>query len=728
MRPALSWIGICLFIAACSVDPQPVSPGETLAETLADLGAAEEEEMIAVPAPPMADARPHTLEIHGKVRIDNYYWLKERQDPEVIEYLERENAYTRAKLAHTQELQEKVFDEIVGRIKEDDSKVPYRLGDYYYYQRYGKGQEYPIYCRRRGSPEGEEEIMLDVNRLAADHEHLRVRGVEVSEDQNLLAFATDTVGRRLYTLRFRDLTTGKDLPDEIADVTGNHVWANDDRTVFYTKQHPETLRWYQIYRHVIGTSPEEDELVFEEEDEEFSVYVEKTKSRRFILIASEQTLSSEYHFLEADSPQGSFEIFLPREGNHEYSIDHLGDDFYIRTNWNARNFRLMATSISATSKEHWREIVAHRDDIYLRGAELFQDFLVVSERKDGLVDMRIIPWDGSEGHTLDFGEAAYYASFGQNRQLDTDILRYKYTSLTTPDSVFDYDMASRQQTLLKQDEVVGGFDSRDYVSERLWAPARDGARIPISIVYKRGFEINDTAPLLLYAYGSYGYSMDASFSVNRLSLLDRGFAYAIAHVRGGQELGRAWYESGKLLEKKNTFTDFIDCGRFLISEGYASPEKLFAMGGSAGGLLMGAVANMAPELFAGIVSRVPFVDVVTTMLDPDIPLTTSEYDEWGNPNEKQYYDYMLSYSPVDQLEAKAYPNILVTAGLHDSQVQYWEPAKYVAKLRTLKTDDRLLLLETNMEAGHSGASGRFKRHRETALAYAFMLDLAGVKE
>jgi oligopeptidase B len=476
----------------------------------------------------------------------------------------------------------------------------------------------------------------------------------------------------------------------------------------------------------MGTNPEEDELIFEEKDEEFSVYLQKTKSRRFILLVSEQTLSTEYHYLEADNPDGSFEVFLPREERHEYAIDHLGDEFFVRTNWKARNFRLMRTPISATAKENWHEVVVHREEVLLGDSELFDDFLVVSERQKGLVGMRIIPWDGSAEHSLDFGEAVYDVVFGDNYQTDTTVLRYEFTSLTTPDSIFDYDLVSREKTLLKQDEIGGEFDSGDYVSGRLWAPAGDGTKVPISIVYKRGFEKNAAAPLLLYAYGSYGSSMDASFRIDRLSLLDRGFAYAIAHVRGGQELGRRWYEDGKLLKKKNTFTDFIDCGRYLVEEGYTTPEKLFAMGGSAGGLLMGAVANMAPELFAGIVSRVPFVDVVTTMLDADIPLTTSEYDEWGDPNEKQYYDYMLSYSPYDQLEKKAYPSILVTAGLQDSQVQYWEPAKYVAKLRTLKTDDGVLLLVTNMDAGHSGASGRFKRYRETALAYAFMLDLAGL--
>ena len=714
--------GLCLLITACTTSPRIPEANNALAaapeRTVAD------EEVRPVPEPPTATPRPHRLEIHGDVRVDPYYWLKESDNPQVIEYLEQENAYTRAMLSHTEALQKELFEEITGRIKKDDATVPYRVEDYYYDQRYEEDREYPIYSRRHRSLAGDEEVMLDVNELAAGHQHLRVRGVVVSGGQKILAYATDTVGRRLYTLRFRDLATGEDLPDVIPNVTGNHVWANDDRTIFYTKQHPETLRWYRIYRHILGTDPQEDELVFEETDEEFGISLKKSKSRRFIFLLGEQTLATEYWYLEADRPLGTFEVILPRREGHEYSIEHRGDEFFVRTNWEAQNFRLMAAPISATGRENWREVLGHRNEVYLAGFELFDDFLVVAQRQNGLVEMRVIPRDGSAAHSLDFREPVYDVSFGDNYELDSSVLRYEYSSLTTPDSVFDYDMVTRERTLRKRDEIGGGFDSRDYVSERLWAPAADGEKIPVSIVYKRGFEKDRTAPLLLYAYGSYGYSMDADFAVSRLSLLDRGFAYAIAHVRGGQEQGRRWYENGKLLAKKNTFTDFIDCGRFLVAQGYTAPDRMFAMGGSAGGLLMGAVANMAPELFAGIVNRVPFVDVVTTMLDPDIPLTTSEYDEWGNPNDKQYYDYMLSYSPYDQLEMKAYPNILVTAGLHDSQVQYWEPAKYVAKLRARKTDDRLLLLETNMEAGHSGASGRFKRYRETALAYAFMIDLA----
>ncbi len=678
--------------------------------------------------PPVARRMPKTFEMHGHTRFDDYFWLRERDNPEVIEYLEAENAHVAASMAGTEAFQERLFGEMKGRLKEDDASVPYEIDGSFYYDRYSEDAEYKLYCRKKGSLAADEEIILDVNALAEGFEHVRVNRVQPSPRQDVLSYAIDTVGRRFYTLNFRDLGSGENLPDVIENVTGNHAWANDNKTVFYTKQHPETLRWYRIYKHVLGSDPDTDELVYEEADEEFNAYVWKTNSKRFIILASEQTLSSEHRYLDADDLDGEFRVFLPREEDHEYSIDDLGDDFLIRTNWEATNFRLMRAPVGARSKSDWIEVIPHREDVFIGGAEVFKRFMVVSERKDGLIGMRVVPADGSEEHYLDFGEPAYDAYFSDNKTFDTQVLRYAYTSLTTPDSIFDYDMETRAKTLRKEDEILGGFDKRNYVTERLWAQARDGARVPISIVYRKGFVRDGSRPLLLYGYGSYGSSIDAAFRPRRLSLLDRGFAFAIAHIRGGQELGRRWYEDGKLLKKMNTFTDFIDSGRFLVSEGYTSPERLFAIGGSAGGLLMGAVANLAPELFHGIVNHVPFVDVVTTMLDADIPLTTSEYDEWGNPNEKPYYDYMLSYSPYDQLEAKRYPHTLVTAGLHDSQVQYWEPAKYVAKLRRLKTDDNLLLLKTNMEAGHSGASGRFKRYRETALDYAFLFRLSGITD
>jgi oligopeptidase B len=682
--------------------------------------------MAETPEPPMATVVTKELENHGHVRTDNYYWLKERDNPEVASYLQRENEYLDAVMAHTKGLQESLYEEIVARIKQEEESVPYKKGDYFYYWRYPEGGEYRIWCRKKGSLDGPEEVIVDGNQLAEGHEFFSLRGLRVSSGQNLAAYAVDTVGRRKYTLHLRDLGTGEDLADTIPDITGNHAWANDNKTLFYIKQHPETLRWYRIYKHVLGTDPAQDELVYEEADEEFSVFVYKTKSERFLIVASEQTLSSEYRYLEADDPNGKLEVFLPREADHEYKIDHWGDRFIVRTNWKAKNFRVVEAPIGSSRKESWREIIPHRDDVFVESFEIFRDHLVVSERKGGLIQMRIRPWDGDSEHFLDFGEPAYQADFSDNPEMDTQVLRYEYTSLTTPKSTIDYDMVKREKTLLKEEEVLGEFDKTDYRTERLEAPASDGTMVPISLVYRKDlFEKDGSNPLLLYGYGSYGYSIDPAFRSYRLSLLDRGFVFAVAHIRGGQELGRQWYEDGKLLEKKNTFTDFIDCGKYLVAEGYTSAERLFAEGGSAGGLLMGAVTNMAPELFHGVVSHVAFVDVLTTMLDPDIPLTTSEYDEWGDPNEKDYYDYILSYSPYDQIEAKDYPNLLLTTGFHDSQVQYWEPAKYVAKMRALKTDDHRLLLKTNMEAGHGGASGRFKQHRETALAYAFLLDLAG---
>ena len=679
-------------------------------------------------APPVAKIIPHELEAHGDVRVDNYYWLKEREDPEVIAYLEAENEYTDAVMAHTKGLEDKLFEEIIGRIKQTDESVPYKLNDYYYYYRYEEGQEYPIHCRKKGSLDATEEILVDVNEEAEGHGFCSVRGLEVSSEQNILAYGVDTVGRRFYTVYFKDLDSGELLDDVIPDITGNVAWANDNKTVFYTRQDPETLRWYQIFKHVLGTDPAGDELIYEEADETFSIGIFKTKSEEYLIIAANQTLSSEYRYLDAGNPDGEFVIVEPRERDHEYSVDHFGDSFYIRTNLDAKNFRLMKTPVSQTAKENWQEVIPHREDVLFQGFEIFKDFLVLSERIDGLTQLRIIPWEGEGEHYLDFGEPAYAAYIGANPEFDSRLLRYVYTSMTTPGSVYDYDMVSHDKELLKQDEVLGDFDSSNYTTERFWATADDGVKVPISIVYRDGFEKDGDGPLLLGGYGSYGYSRDASFNSSRLSLLDRGFAYAIAHIRGGSELGRWWYEDGKLLKKKNTFTDFIACAKYLVEEKYTSPDKLFAVGGSAGGLLMGAVMNMAPEQFKGIIANVPWVDVVTTMLDSSIPLTTSEYDEWGDPNVKEYYDYMLSYSPYDNVEAKDYPNVLVTTGLHDSQVQYWEPAKWVARLRALKTDDNRLLLKTNMEAGHGGASGRYRRFREIAFSYTFMLDLLGITE
>jgi oligopeptidase B len=674
----------------------------------------------------MAKVIPTKLENHGYARTDNYFWLKERDNPDVLAYLESENEYTEAVMAHTKELQEQLFEEIKGRIKETDTSVPYRLDDYWYYTRWEESEEYPIYARKKGSLDAAEEVMLDVNEMAEGHGFFSVGGRAVSFNQDILAFTVDTVGRRINTIRFKNLVTGETLEDLIPSVTTNIAWANDNRTLFYAMQDPETLRRYRIYRHVLGTDASEDALVYEETDEEFSSFVFRTKSKAYIMIGSFQTLSSEYRYMDANDPAGEFRILLPRERDHEYSVDHYEDHFYIRTNDGAKNFRLMRTPVSDTRKPAWEELIPHRDEVLLGGFEIFADQLVVSERKDGLTLLRVMPWDGSGEHYLDFGEPAYRASIGINPDFNTRVLRYNYTSLTTPNSVYDYDMETREQMLMKRDEVLGGFDPGDYVTERLSATASDGVKVPISLVYRKGMRRDGSNPLLLYGYGSYGASMDAAFSSPRLSLLDRGFVFAIAHVRGGQELGRWWYEDGKLLKKKNTFTDFIACAEHLANEGYANRNRLYAMGGSAGGLLMGAVVNMRPDLFHGIVTHVPWVDVVTTMLDESIPLTTSEYDEWGDPNEKQYFDYMLSYSPYDNVTARDYPHMLVTTGLHDSQVQYWEPAKWVAKLRAMKTDENRLILKTNMEAGHGGASGRFRRYKEIAFDYAYLLDLAAM--
>ncbi|MEM7280238.1 MAG: S9 family peptidase [Pseudomonadota bacterium] len=691
-----------LFMVGCSEQKSEVSPQE--------------------PQPPTAAKKAKELEIHGDVRIDNYYWLNERENPEVIQYLEAENAYLDTMMAPTKDLQKELYDEIVGRLKQDDASVPFEDDGYYYYWRFAKGGEYRIWSRRKESLEGEEEILFDGNVMAEGTDFFALRGLQISSNHNIASYAVDTEGRRKYTRRFRNLENREDYPEALKDVTPNGAWANDNKTYFYTRQDPQTLRWYQIYRHEVGTDPSEDTLVYQEDDEEFSCYVYKTKSEAYLVIGCFQTLSTENWVLDANNPKGEFQVVQPREENHEYDIDHLGDHFYMKTNWDAPNFRLMKTPVAATTKDNWEEVLAHREDTFIAGYDMFKDYMVVSERRGALNHMRIHPYEG-EAHYLDFGEPAYDANFGTNVDIDSGVLRYSYTSLTTPNSVYDYDMATRTKTLLKEQEVVGEFDKNDYTTERLQVPARDGTLIPVSLVYKNGFEKNGKAPLLQYGYGSYGSTIDPSFRSYRLSLLNRGFVFAIAHIRGSQVNGRAWYEEGKLLNKKNTFTDFVDVGRHLVKERYTSSDRLFAEGGSAGGLLMGAVTNMAPDLWQGVASHVPFVDVITTMLDDSIPLTTGEWDEWGNPKDKEFYDYMLSYSPYDQLEAKNYPNILVTTGLEDSQVQYWEPAKYVAKMRELKTDDNLLLLKTNMKAGHGGASGRFRQHEETAMVYAFFLSL-----
>ncbi|MEM7457374.1 MAG: S9 family peptidase [Planctomycetota bacterium] len=681
----------------------------------------------AAQQPPECEKRPERLEAHGQVRIDDYYWLRERENPDVIAYLNAENDYMTAVMSETEALQEKLAAETRARIVQEDTSVPVTERGFDYYRRTEEGSQYPIYCRRKTGSD-EEVVILDVNELAEGHDFCSVSGMDVSTNSSMLAYAVDTVGRRKYTLRIKSLETGETLADSIPDVTGNLVWAEDNETLFYTRQDPQTLRWFQIFRHRLGTDSSEDVLVYEEADEEFSVRLGKTRSRDFIIINCNQTLSSETLLIDAATPESEARIFQPREDDHEYSIDHLDGAFYIRTNWEASNFRLMRTGEDNTTKESWQDVVPHSEEIYFDSFELFNNWLVIEQRENGLAQIRYRRNDGTEFENLDFGEPCYSAGLAATMESDSDSLRYRFSSLATPPGTFEFDMNSGESTLLKQETILGGFDRGNYQTERIWARASDGTAVPVSLVYHKDTPLDGTAPCLLYAYGSYGISMSASFNASRFNLIDRGFIFAIAHIRGGQEMGRHWYEDGKLLNKKNTFTDFIAVGRDLVAREYADPDRLYARGGSAGGLLMGAVANMAPELFNGIIADVPFVDVVTTMLDDTIPLTTSEYDEWGNPNDQQYYDYMLSYSPYDQVEAKAYPNILVTTGLHDSQVQYWEPAKWVARLREMKTDENLLLLKTNMSAGHGGASGRFDRYREIAFRHAFLLNLAGIEE
>ncbi|MFN7118139.1 MAG: S9 family peptidase, partial [Saprospiraceae bacterium] len=678
---------------------------------------------------PTAKKVAKELSIHGDNRIDNYYWLNERENPDVIAYLESENAYKDKMLEHTKAFQEKLFEEMKGRIKEDDQSVPYKDNGYFYITRYEQGSEYPIYERKKGNLDAKAESLLNVNELAKPYDYFNVTGLSVSPNNKILAYNEDTLSRRIYTMRFKNLETGEMLPDQIPGIEGyGAAWANDNKTLFYVLKDLQTLRGYKIMKHVLGTPSSQDKEIFHEKNEEFNLFVYNTKSKEYIVIGSSQTVSSEYWVLDANTPDGKFRVIQPRERNLEYSIDHYGDKFYILTNLDAKNFRLMETPEGKTTKENWKEVIPHRTDVLLEGMDIFKDYLVLSERKNGITQIRIRPWNGSAEHYVDFPEEAYVAYTSTNREFDTDLLRLSYQSMTTPNTTFDYNMKSKAFKQLKQQEVLGGFNPSDYVTERTYVSARDGAKVPVSIVYKKGFKKDGKGPLLLYAYGSYGASMDPSFSSSRLSLLNRGFAYAIAHIRGGQEMGRQWYEDGKLLKKKNTFTDYIDCAEWLIANKYTNKENIYAMGGSAGGLLMGAVVNMRPDLFKGVIAAVPFVDVITTMLDESIPLTTFEFDEWGNPKNKEYYDYMKSYSPYDNVEAKDYPAMLVTTGLHDSQVQYWEPAKWVAKMREMKTDKNPLLLHTNMEAGHGGASGRFRALKEIAMEYAFILDLAGKNE
>ncbi|HMU45880.1 MAG TPA: S9 family peptidase [Chitinophagaceae bacterium] len=681
--------------------------------------------------PPVAITKNKELVAHGDTRIDEYYWMNDyfKKGPDstlVVDYLTAENTYLDTMMSGTKKFQEELFTEMKGRIQEKDETVPVLSRGYYYYRKTEEGKQYYKYCRKKGSLDAAEEILLDVDKMAEGSDYFAVTGFSVSPDNKLLAYGVDKLSRRQYTIYIKNLETGEILKDEVRNTESGIVWANDNKTLFYTSKNPVTLLSEKIMKHKLGTDASADKQVYEEKDKTNYIGVFKTKSDRYIGIYSAATLSSEYRILDADRPDEDFRIFQPRMKEVIYDIDHWDNKFLILTNKDAKNFKLVETPVDQTGVENWKDVIPHRADVLLQGIEVFKDYWVISERKNGLLQLRIREIGSGKEHYLDFGEPAYAAYPTGNAEYNTTLLRYNYTSLTTPNSVYDYDMKSKQKTLMKEQAVLGGFDKDDYVTERIYATSRDSVKVPISIVYKKGTKKDGSAPLLLYGYGSYGASMDANFNSSRLSLLNRGFIFAIAHIRGGQEMGRQWYEDGKMMKKKNTFTDFIDCGEYLVKENYTSKSHLYAMGGSAGGLLMGAVVNMAPDLWHGVVAQVPFVDVLTTMSDPTIPLTTNEYDEWGNPADKDSYFYIKSYSPYDNVEKKNYPNILVTTGLHDSQVQYFEPAKWVARLRAMKTDNNMLLLKTNMSAGHGGSSGRFDYLKEVALQYAFIFALEGI--
>ena len=681
---------------------------------------------------PVAVKKPNVMTLHGNSRTDNYYWMKDRENKEVIDHLNAENEYLDKSMAPLKGFQEKLFEEMKGRIKEQDESVPYKDGNFYYYSKYITGGEYPVYCRKTNLSETTETVLLDGNAMAKGEKYFSIGGFEISDNEEIMAFGTDVVSRRNYVLQFKNLKTGEIYADKIQNTEGgSYAWAADNKTFFYVIRDQTTLLGNKVYRHTLGTDVSQDQLVYEEKDNQYYMGIGRSKSKKYVMVYSGQNgVATEVQLLEANKPMDTFKTFLKRKKGHEYSVDHYQDKFYIKTNLNgAKNYQLMEVKEADHAQiAKWKVKIAHRADVFLEGLEVFKNFLVIQERKAGLIQIRVMNQKAKTEHYLKFDDPAYDAYLSTNPNFDTDILRFGYTSLTTPNSTFDYNMIAKTKDLKKQQAVIGTFNVADYKSERIFVTARDGAKVPVSIVYHKNTALNGTAPLLQYAYGSYGSSMDATFSANRLSLLDRGFVYAICHIRGGQEMGRDWYENGKMFKKKNTFNDFVDCSKALIAKKYVAKDKLYAMGGSAGGLLMGAIMNQAPELYHGIVAAVPFVDVVTTMLDETIPLTTGEFEEWGNPKNKASYDYMLSYSPYDQVTAKNYPNVLVTTGLHDSQVQYWEPAKWVAKLRELKTDKNMLLMKTDMTAGHGGASGRFSALKDTALMYAFIMDLAGKAE
>lgn len=677
---------------------------------------------------PIAEIKPHNRTIHGDTVVDNYYWMidyfkKGADSNKVVDYLKAENKYLDTMMSGTKKFQQDLFAEMKGRIKEKDESVPVFRNGYYYYTRNEEGKQYYKYCRKKGSLEAKEEILLDVDAMAEGHPYFSATGFNVSDDNKLLAYGIDTVSRRQYIIHIKNLETGEIYADAIYNTEGGSAWANDSKTLFYTEKNKETLLSEKIKRHTLGADAATDAVVYNETDRSNYIGVGKSKSGKYIFIVSQATMSSEYRWLDANQPNGNFTVFQPRMKDVLYDVTDDGNKFLVVTNWDAKNFRLTECPYNNTASTAWKEVIPNRTDVLLEGVDEFKNFLVIIERKNGLRQMNIKSTANGKEHYLDFGEPAYTANPAANPEFNSTTLRYNYTSLTTPVSVFDYNMETGEKKLMKQQEIVGGYDNKEYVTERIYATAKDGTKVPVSIVYKKGFVKDGNSPLLLYAYGSYGNSMDASFSSARLSLLNRGFAFAIAHVRGGQEMGRQWYEDGKLMKKKNTFTDFIDCGEFLIAQKYTSKEHLYAQGGSAGGLLMGAIVTMRPDLWHGVIAQVPFVDVINTMLDESIPLTTNEFDEWGNPKNKDAYDYMKSYSPYENVSKNGYPNMLVTTGLHDSQVQYFEPAKWVAKIRSLKTDNKLLLLYINMEAGHGGASGRFNYLKEVAMQYSFLFAL-----
>ncbi|HBY08806.1 MAG TPA: oligopeptidase B [Chloroflexi bacterium] len=681
-----------------------------------------------MPSHPIAPKRPYAITQHGQTRSDEYYWMRQREDPAVIEYLVAENDYLDEIMQHTRPLQEQLYAEMKARIQEDDETVPEQHGEYFYYKRTAAGKQYPYFCRKQGALEAPEEILLDQNLLAEGRNFCRIGAFAVSPDHKKLAYSVDPDGTEKCIIYIKDLTTGEHYPEQIQNTSGDVYeqtgveWANDNQTLFYTIR-DEALRPYKMFRHVLGSDPVDDELVFHEEDETFYLFLKKSRSGAYLLIFCHSTVTSEWSILPADQPQGAFKVFEPRQRGHEYRIEHLGERFFIVSNENAQNFKLMETPLEATQRHNWREVIPHQANVLIREIHPFKNYLVLSERKEGLKQIRIADPDGlSNVKYVPFPEPVYDMYLGKNPEFDTNLVRFQYSSLITPNTVVDFHMDSGQWELKKQDEIPSGHDPSQYVSERLFATASDGTRVPISLVYKKGLPKNGQNPTLLYGYGSYGASMDAYFNANRFSLIDRGFVYAIGHIRGGSEMGRAWYENGKMFKKRNTFTDFIACGERLIELGYTSKEKLAIMGRSAGGLLMGACLTMRPDLFKAVIAAVPFVDVITTMSDPSIPLTTMEYDEWGNPENAEYFEYMKSYSPYDNIRATAYPEILITTGLNDPRVAYWEPAKFAARLREIKADDNLLLLKTNMDAGHAGASGRYDYLKEVAFEYAFLLD------